>query len=71
MFIDFTKGHWLLMYRCRFPADAPEIEMRVMTRDRRAGAALGGDVPTYRGHFGRFLVNLLTARIAMGLRSPT
>ena len=65
MLLDFTKAHWLSMYRCRFPADAPEIEMRVMTRDRRAGVALAGDVPTYRGYSGRFLLKLLAARIAM------
>src|SRR5262245_51010109 len=35
MFLDFTKGHWLSMYRNRFPTGAPPIEMRVMTRERR------------------------------------
>src|SRR5580698_5032873 len=59
MFLDFTKGHWLSMYRCRFPADAPEIEMRVMTRDRRASVALADDVPNYRGYSGRFMLKLL------------
>jgi hypothetical protein len=39
MFLDFTKGHWLTMYRNRFPAGAPPIEMRVMTQDRRDGVA--------------------------------
>jgi hypothetical protein len=70
MFLDFTKGHWLSMYRCRFQADAPEIEMRVMTRDRRASVALSDDVPNYSGHSGRFMMKLLTAWIAMGFRLP-
>ena len=70
MFLDFTKGHWLSMYRRRFPTDAPEIEMRVMTRDRRASVALGSDVPNYRGYSGRFMMKLLAARIAMGFRVP-
>ena len=25
MFLDFTKGHWLTMYRNRFPAGAPPV----------------------------------------------
>ena len=54
MCLDFTKGHWLSMYRRRFEAGAPDIEMRVMTRDRRADAALPGDAPNYRGYSGRF-----------------
>jgi hypothetical protein len=70
MFLDFTKGHWLSMYRCRFPMDAPEIEMRVMTRDRRASVDLACDMPNYRGYSGRFMMKLLAARIAMGFRSP-
>jgi hypothetical protein len=70
MFLDFTKGHWLSIYRCRFPTGAPEIEMRVMTRDRRADIALADDVPNYRGHSGRFMVKLFAAWIAMRFRSP-
>ena len=70
MFLDFTKGHWLSMYRLRFPTDAPEIEMRVMTRNRRASVALASDVPNYRGQSGRFMMKLLAAWIAMGFRLP-
>ncbi len=70
MFLDFTRGHWLSMYRCRFSEGAPAIEMRVMTRDRRASAALPKDVPNYRGHSGRFIVKLLAAWIAMRFRTP-
>jgi hypothetical protein len=70
MFLDFTKGHWLSMYRRRFSTGAPEIEMRVMTRDRRASVALPNDVPNYRGHSGRFIVKLLAAWIAMRFQKP-
>jgi hypothetical protein len=68
MFLDFTKGHWLSMYRNRFPAGAPPLEMRVMTKDRRAGVELAGDVPNHSGFSGKFILKLLAARLAMGLR---
>jgi hypothetical protein len=68
MLLDFTKGHWLSIYRNRFPAGAPPLEMRVMTQDRRAGVELADDVPNYRGFSGKFMLKLLAARISMGLR---
>jgi len=68
MFLDFTKGHWLSMYRNRFPSDAPPLEMRVMTKDRRGGVELAGDIPNHRGFSGKFMLKLIAARIAMGLR---
>ena len=70
MFLDFTKGHWLTMYRNRFPGEAAPIEMRVMTRDRPSGVTLADDVPNYPGHSGRFMRKLLAAWVAMGFRSP-
>jgi hypothetical protein len=70
MFLDFTKGHWLTMYRNRFPAGAPPLEMRVMTRDRRAGVELADDLPNYSGHSGKFMLRLVSAWIAMGFRRP-
>ena len=70
MFLDFTKGHWLTIYRNRFPADAPPPEMRVMTQDRRDGVALADDLPNYDGHSGKFMLRLIAAWIAMGLRRP-
>jgi hypothetical protein len=68
MFLDFTKGHWLSMYRNRFPLGAPPLEMRVMTKDRRAGVELDDDAPNYSGFSGTFMLKLLIARVAMGLR---
>jgi hypothetical protein len=70
MFLDFTKGHWLTLYRNRILEGAPPLEMRVMTRDRRDGAALDGDVPNYPGHSGKFMVRLVAAWIGMGFRRP-
>jgi hypothetical protein len=70
MFLDFTKGHWLTMYRSRFPNEARAIEMRVMTNDRRSGVELADDVPNYAGHSGKFMWKLIAAWAAMGFRTP-
>ncbi|WP_248114408.1 hypothetical protein [Bradyrhizobium sp. 2S1] len=34
MFLDFTRGHWLTLYRGRLPGDIPPATMRMMTADR-------------------------------------
>jgi hypothetical protein len=70
MFADFTKGHWLTIYRNRFAAGAPPVEVRVMTRDRRDGAVLADGVPSSAGYPARFMVSLIAAWIAMGFRRP-
>jgi hypothetical protein len=70
MFLDFTKGHWLSMFRNRFPTGAPPLEMRFMTRERRVGVELADDVPNYSGHSGKFMMKLIAAWIAMGFRRP-
>ena len=70
MFVDFTKGHWLTLYRNRLPDGAGPLQMRVMTGERRGGAGLPQDVPNYRGHSGKFMWRLLTAWVAMGFRRP-
>ncbi len=70
MFLDFTKGHWLSMFRNRFVAGAPPLQMRVMTKERRAGVELADDVPNYTGHSGKFMLKLIAAWIAMGFRRP-
>jgi hypothetical protein len=70
MFLDFTRGHWLSMFRNRFPTGAPPLEMRVMTRDRRVSVELADDLPNYSGHSGRFMLKLIAAWIAMGFRRP-
>jgi hypothetical protein len=70
IFLDFTRGHWLTMYRDRFPAGAPPLEMRVMTAERRDGIKFADDLPNYDGHSGKFMLKLVTAWIAMGFRRP-
>lgn len=70
MFADFTKGLWLAMYRDRFPAGAPPLEMRVMTKERRSSVELADDLPNYDGYSGKFMLKLIAAWIAMGLRRP-
>ena len=70
MFLDFTKGHWLSMFRNRFPTNVPPLEMRVMTKERRAGVELADDVPNHGGHSAKFMVKLIAAWIAMGFRRP-
>jgi hypothetical protein len=70
MFLDFTKGHWLTLYRARMPGPVGPLEMRVMTADRREGVALADDVPNYAAHSGKFMRRLLGAWIAMGFRAP-
>jgi hypothetical protein len=70
MFLDFTKGHWQSMFRNRFATDAPPLEMRVMTAERRAGVELADDLPNYAGHSGKFMLKLIAAWIAMGFRRP-
>jgi hypothetical protein len=70
MFLDFTKGHWLAMFRNRFPTGAPPLEMRVMTKERRVGVELADDLPNYPDRSGKFMVKLIAAWLAMGLRRP-
>jgi hypothetical protein len=65
MLLDFTKGHWISVYRTRFPDDAPPIELHIMTRDRRQDVQLSDDVPSYKTYSARFMWRLLNAKIAM------
>ena len=44
MFVDFTPGHWLTLFRGRVPG-APKSQMLLMTKDKEAGKALPANVP--------------------------
>ena len=70
MFLDFSKGHWLSLYRARLSEGASPLEMRVMTADRREGVELPQDVPNYATHSGKFMWRLLSSWAAMGFREP-
>ncbi len=70
MFLDFTKGHWLAIYRGRFAGDVPPASMRIMTAYRPNGVILADDMPNYSGFSAKFLLKLLGAWTAMGFRRP-
>jgi hypothetical protein len=70
VFLDFTKGHWLTIYRGRLPGDIPPATMRMMTAARPEGVTLPDDMVNYPGHSGKFMLHLLGAWIAMGFRRP-
>jgi len=70
MFLDFTRGHWLAVYRGRLPDDISPATMRLMTAERPAGVTLPDDMANYPGHSGKFVLKLLRAWIGMGFRRP-
>jgi hypothetical protein len=70
MFLDFTKGHWLTVYRGRVPGDMPPAIMRMMTAERPKGVILADDMANYPGHSGKFMLKLIGAWMAMGFRRP-
>ena len=70
MFLDFTPGHWLTVFRERLSGQAPEPQMRIMTRDRPEGAELSDAIPTYEAQPADLMIKLLAAWAAMGFRRP-
>jgi hypothetical protein len=70
MFLDFTKGHWLTIYRNRLPDCTPAPTMRMMTADRPMGVELPSDMTNYPGRSGKVMLRLLLAWLAMGFRRP-
>ena len=69
MFMDFTKGHWVSVYRHLAPGSPPP-EMRIMAKDAPAGTRFDDAIPTYPSFPGRFMVRLLAAWVRMGFRRP-
>lgn len=65
MFLDFQKGHWFSVYRARFAGDAPPVQMRVQTKSMPRTAGDPGDIPSHAGYPPKFMLKLLSARIAM------
>jgi hypothetical protein len=66
MFLDFTKAHWLTIYRGRLPGDMPPATMRLMT-----AVILPVDMANHPGPSAKFIVKLLRAWLAMGFRRPS
>jgi hypothetical protein len=47
--LDFTKGHWLSLYGCLWPAQTlPPIQMRAMTSDSLDGTIFSDEVPNHK-----------------------
>jgi hypothetical protein len=70
MFVDFTPGHWLTIFRGRLSGQAPKSQMRVMTKDKPEGVELSNEIPTYDTMPPRFMIKLLASWAAMGFRRP-
>ena len=70
MFLDFTSGHWLTLYRDRLAEPAPPLEMGVMAKDRPPGPARADGLPTYPAAPPKFMIKLLASWAAMGFRRP-
>jgi len=69
--LDFTKGHWLNLYGCLWSASTrPPIEMRTMTSDALEGTILSEDVANPKRYTFSFFAKVLSARVAMGFKTP-
>lgn len=71
IFLDFTGGHWLSLYRAQFAQDErPALDMRIMTKDRPSDAPFPDTVRSYPKNSTRFIARLMGAWAAMGFRTP-
>ena len=69
MFLDFTKGSWVTLYRDRLaPEDRPAIEMRVMLRDRVGKDRLPDDCRNLPRYSPRIFACLLRTAAMQGFR---
>jgi hypothetical protein len=67
MYLKHGPGWWTSVYRVRFGAAAPPLEMRNQTRHVRNREALPRDVPIYRSFPLSLFARLFAARLAMWL----
>lgn len=65
MFLDFQKGHWFSVCRARFSGDVPPLQMRIQTKFRPQSAGDPSDIPSYAGYPLKFMLKLVTAKVAM------
>jgi hypothetical protein len=70
MFVDFTPGHWLTIFRDRLSGQTPEPQICVMTRDKSEGLPLSNAIPAYDRLSPRLMIKLLAVWAAMGFRRP-
>ena len=66
MMLNFDDAkHWVDVYRQRFGADAPPVDMRVCTKFRTGPGDLPNDIPSYPSFSFKFIGRLLASRLAM------
>ena len=65
MYLYYEKGHWLSLYRDRLMGLVPPVQMRVQTQFKAEGAVLPKDAPAFKAFPPRFIVRLLSTRLAM------
>jgi hypothetical protein len=70
MFLDFTKGCWLSVYRGRLPAPAPPLRVRMMAKDAPEGASFADDLPTHPAFPPAVVAKIMLAWAAMGFARP-
>jgi hypothetical protein len=70
MFVDFTPGSWLTVFRNRLAGQPCKSQMQVMTKDKLEGVVLSGDTPAYDTMPPSFMIKLLLSWAAMGFRRP-
>lgn len=70
MFVDFTPGHWLTIFRGRMPGTPPASRMLLMTRDKPEGTQLPAGIPAYDTMPPGFIFKLIASWAAMGFRRP-
>jgi hypothetical protein len=70
MFLDFTPGHWLTIFRDHLSGQASEPQMRIMTMDKPEDMELSNAISVYVTRPPRFMIKLLAAWAAMGFHRP-
>lgn len=70
MFVDFTPGHWVTIYRERLLMPAPPSEMLLQIKDKPMGASLPPGIPAYDTMPPGFMFKLIASWAAMGFRRP-
>lgn len=70
MFVDFTPGSWLTIFRNRLSGQVPKSQMRVMTKDKPDGVELSDNVPAYETMPPFFMIKLMLSWAAMGFCRP-
>lgn len=67
MYLDFEEGHWLSLFRDRFGAFAPRVQMRTQTKYVKDSLVIPKDVPQFQAYSLGFVFGLISSKIAMDL----